>query len=101
MSSCPVVGRGIRLQLTRIPCHEAETERRGRDSNPRWTKPPIPVFETGLDSPQTTCKRVLSVARNWAGGPLAGPSVRGTGRTDPVGALRYGATYGLHDDIGA
>ena len=23
-------------------------ERRGRDSNPRWTKPPIPVFETAL-----------------------------------------------------
>src|SRR5579862_5201049 len=23
------------------------TQRRGRDSNPRWTKPPIPVFETG------------------------------------------------------
>ena len=22
-------------------------KRRGRDSNPRWTKPPIPVFETG------------------------------------------------------
>ena len=22
-------------------------ERRGRDSNPRWTEPPIPVFETG------------------------------------------------------
>ena len=22
-------------------------QRRGRDSNPRWTKPPIPVFETG------------------------------------------------------
>jgi hypothetical protein len=24
-------------------------ERRGRDSNPRWTEPPIPVFETGME----------------------------------------------------
>src|SRR5579859_7848965 len=24
----------------------AASQRRGRDSNPRWTKPPIPVFET-------------------------------------------------------
>ncbi len=29
---------------TAIPAHQ----RRGRDSNPRWTKPPIPVFETGI-----------------------------------------------------
>jgi hypothetical protein len=26
-------------------------ERRGRDSNPRWTKPPIPVFESGSGYP--------------------------------------------------
>jgi integrase len=29
------------------PQQTSGKERRGRDSNPRWTKPPIPVFETG------------------------------------------------------
>src|SRR5436305_3571325 len=33
-----------------IACARGEihtAQRRGRDSNPRWTEPPIPVFETG------------------------------------------------------
>ena len=43
---------GLLKSETQVPRHVRHmsrdiTQRRGRDSNPRWTKPPIPVFETG------------------------------------------------------
>src|SRR5947209_10907744 len=34
------------------PTH-SPSQRRGRDSNPRWTEPPIPVFETATFRGQT------------------------------------------------
>jgi hypothetical protein len=33
--------------FSRLMLGKGRLQRRGRDSNPRWTKPPIPVFETG------------------------------------------------------
>jgi hypothetical protein len=42
-------------------------KRRGRDSNPRWTKPPIPVFETGAFNRSATS-------------PVSGGQVRRPGR---------------------
>src|SRR5437763_10446423 len=36
-------GEDTTYRFAGVPCNE----RRGRDSNPRWTEPPIPVFETG------------------------------------------------------
>ena len=49
--------------LRGIPCFQ----RRGRDSNPRWTEPPIPVFETGEIEPNRLYLRGLRSRGNEKG----------------------------------
>ena len=47
-------------------------QRRGRDSNPRWTEPPIPVFETGAFNRSATSPVELDrLVRRARGGPEA------------------------------
>src|SRR3989442_444595 len=44
-------GNANRVANPRVLPAISERQRRGRDSNPRWTEPPIPVFETGTTNP--------------------------------------------------
>jgi hypothetical protein len=52
-------------------------ERRGRDSSPRWTEPPEPVFETDTDRDQT-----LRISREFVTNDFAVGSPRESRRTE-------------------
>jgi hypothetical protein len=58
-----------------------QLQRRGRDSNPRWTEPPIPVFET-----DNRCGAIVSVCRHVKRGrPSHAIGLRSTSRFGSFG----------------
>ena len=65
------------------------SQRRGRDSNPRWTKPPIPVFETGAEVSNRPWNMGIRVGGNETGNgvPSADDGAPGVPAARPGPAL--------------